>query len=221
MSAVNGSGDAVAGLSKHRIEALADGIFAVAMTLLVLDIKMPESITYASNADLWQRLIGLEHAIASYAISFIMLSVYWIAHHFHFHFVQRTDRGLLWINLYLLLCITLVPFTTDLVGDNVHLSLPAILYGVNLLLVAMAFIAQIEYLRRHPELATPEISSGPATALLHRRAWLMTIVPLVSMAIAFYSPRFALYLYLSLPLLHAVPSRLDRIARRSAHREMQ
>ena len=66
MSESTGGG---AGLSKHRIEALADGIFAVAMTLLVLDIKMPESVSYASDADLWRRLIALEHAVASYAIS--------------------------------------------------------------------------------------------------------------------------------------------------------
>ena len=207
------SRDAVAGLSKHRIEALADGIFAVAMTLLVLDIKMPETVSYASEADLWQRIVSLEHALASYAISFAMLSVYWVAHHFQFHFVERTDRGLLWINLYLLLCITLVPFTTDLVGDNVHLRLPAVLYGANLLLIAAAFIAQAEYLRRHRHLASPALDSKTG-ALLWRRAWLMTIVPVVSMAMTFYSPRLALYLYLTLPLLHIVPGGLDRAAGR-------
>lgn len=208
--------DAVPGLSKHRIEALADGIFAVAMTLLVLDIKMPETLTYATDADLWRRLVSLEHAIATYAISFVMLSVYWVAHHFQFHYVQRADRGLLWINLYLLLTITLVPFTTDLVGDNVHLLLPALLYGVNLLLIAAAFIGQVEYLRRHRHLAGPELAR--AGALLRRRAWLMTIIPIVSMAMAFYSPRLALYLYLTFPLLHIVPSRLDRAAMRSPDR---
>jgi len=205
------TGDAIAGMSKHRIEALADGIFAVAMTLLVLDIKMPETIAYASDADLWRRLVSLEHAVATYVISFAMLSVYWVAHHFHFHFIERTDRGLLWINLYLLLAITLVPFTTDIVGDNVHLWLPAILYGVNLLLIAGAFIVQIEYVRRHPHLGAADLTPTMAR-ILRRRAWLMTIVPVVSMAIAFYSPRLALYLYLSLPLLHMVPGGLDLAA---------
>ena len=210
-------GEAVAGMSKHRIEALADGMFAVVMTLLVLDIKMPDTVTYASDGDLWQKLVSLEHAIASYAISFVILAVYWIAHHFHFHFIERTDRGLLWINLVMLLCITLVPFTTDVLGDNVHLRLPALLYGVNLLLIAAAFIAQAEYLRRHRHLASPALDSHGA-ALLRRRAWLMTIVPVVSMAMAFYSPRFALYLYLTLPLLHIVPGGLDRAAERRGPR---
>jgi len=207
----------VAGLSKNRIEALADGIFAVAMTLLVLDIKMPETVTYTSDADLWRRLVALEHAIATYAISFAILSVYWVAHHFQFHYVQRTDRGLLWINLYLLLAISLVPFTTDIVGDNVHLRLPALLYGVNLLLIAGAFIGQAEYLRRHRHLCGPALPPGTG-ALLRRRAWLMTIVPIVSMAMTFYSPRLALYLYLAFPLLHIVPGRLDRVAMRPSDR---
>ena len=214
------SGATVAGMSKNRIETLVDGIFAVAMTLLVLDIKMPETISYATEADLWRKLVSLEHAIASYAVSFLMLSVYWVAHHFHFHFVERSDRGLLWINLYLLLCITLVPFTTDVLGDNVQLYLPALLYGVNLLLIAAAFIAQVEYLSRHRHLASPALDARGIEAL-RRRAWLMTIVPVVSMAMAFYSPRLALYLYLTLPLLHIVSGGIDPGAMRSGGRPLR
>ena len=209
--------DEAAGLSKHRIEALADGIFAVAMTLLVLDIKLPESVTYASDAELWRRLVALEHAVASYAVSFVMLAVYWVAHHFQFHFIQRTDRGVLWINLYLLLCITLVPFTTDLVGDNVHLRLPILLYGGNLLLIGLGYVGQLGYLRRRPWLTTPALASRPAGELRRRMA-LMLLVPLISMALVFYSPRLALYLYLALPLLHMLPGRLDRMTMPSSVR---
>src|SRR5262249_58787470 len=164
------------------------------MTLLVLDIKMPESVTYGSDIEVWRRIVGLEHAVASYAISFVMLSVYWIGHHLHFHFIERTDRGLLWINLYLLLCICLVPFTTDLVGDNVQLRLPALLYGTNLLLIAAAFFGQLVYLRHHRHLAAPEFAH--AASVLRQRAGLLAVLPLLSMALTFYSPPFALYLYL-------------------------
>lgn len=203
------------GLSKNRIEALADGIFAVAMTLLVLDIKMPDSVRYATDAELWQRLFALEHAFASYAISFVILSVYWVAHHFHFHFVARTDRALVWINLYLLLCITLVPFTTDLVGDNAHLRLPPLLYGANLLLISAAFLGQLEYVRRHPYLGTPQFGAA-VSALRRRAAWFM-LIPILSMTTAFYSPRLALYLYLTLLLVQIAPSRLDSFTTPSAH----
>jgi uncharacterized membrane protein len=189
-------------MTKSRIEALSDGIFAVAMTLLVLDIKMPESVTYPSDADLLARLVSLEHAVASYVVSFVMLAMFWVLHHSQFHHIQRSDRGLLWINLYLLLNVCLVPFTTDLVGDNVRLRLPALLYGANLLLVASALGIQVAYLRRHPELATSGF--GPETsAMLVRQVAPYAIVPLLSVALTFYSPRFALYLYMSLPLFQA------------------
>jgi uncharacterized membrane protein len=200
----------IPGLSKHRMEGLADGIFSVAMTLLVLDIKMPETVSYPSDAELWQRLVTLEHALASYAVSFLMLGMYWVGHHFQFHFIERTDRGLLWINLCLLLCVCLVPFTTDLVGDNVNLRLPSLLYGVNLLLIAAAFAGQLEYLRSHRQLAAAEFDAA-AVRLLRHRVWLWAFVPVLSMAMTFYSTRLALYLYLSLPLLHILPSALNRL----------
>jgi len=180
----------------------------------VLDIKMPESVTYGSEIDVWRRVVGLEHAMASYAISFFMLSVVWVALHINFHFIERTDRGLLWINLYLLLCICLVPFTTDLVGDNVLLRVPALLYGVNLLLIVSALFAQIGYLQRHLDLAAPEFEH--AVRVLRQRAWLLTLLPLLSMAMTFYSPRLALYLYLLLPLLNMLPGRLSRMPALSA-----
>jgi uncharacterized membrane protein len=189
-------------MTKSRIEALSDGIFAVAMTLLVLDIKMPESISYASDAEMLARLVSLEHAAASYVVSFVMLAMFWVLHHSQFHHIQRSDRGLLWINLYLLLSVCLVPFTTDLVGDNVRLRLPALLYGANLLLVASALGVQVAYLRRHPELAQPGF--GPDTsAMLLRQVAPYGVVPLLSIGLAFYSPRLALYLYLLLPLFQA------------------
>ena len=146
-----------------------------------------------------------------------MLGMYWVGHHFQFHFIQRTDRGLLWINLCLLLSVCLVPFTTDLVGDNVNLRLPSLLYGVNLLLIAAAFAGQLEYLRGHSQLAAPEFDAA-AVRLLRHRVWLWAFVPVLSMATTFYSPRLALYLYLSLPLLHVLPNALNRLPLPSSQR---
>jgi TMEM175 potassium channel family protein len=210
MTTENAEAMAEGGLAKSRIEALADGIFAVAMTLLVLDIKMPDSYNYASDAELWRKLVGLEHAFASYLISFLVLGMYWVGHHFQFHYVRRTDRGLLWINLGLLLFISLVPFSTDLLGDNVTLRLPPLIYGVNLLMVSAMFFAHVIYLQRHPQLAAPSLTPLVIDSL-KRRLRLFAIVPVISMATAFYSPRLALYLYISLLFLHFVPGRLDRL----------
>ncbi len=114
------------GLSKNRIEALADGIFAVAMTLLVLDIKSPEQRWFGTDSVLIDYLLQLEHSFAMYAISFFVLGIFWIGHHVLFHFVRQMDRRLLWLNLAFLLLVTLVPFSTDLIGDHGHLILPVV-----------------------------------------------------------------------------------------------
>src|SRR5438445_13799201 len=86
------------GFEKNRIEALIDGIFAVALTLLVLDIKLPEGMTYATNEALWTRLLSLERHFAIYALSFIVIGIYWVPPHVPFHYVRYTDGPLIWIN---------------------------------------------------------------------------------------------------------------------------
>ena len=87
------------GLEKNRLEALIDGVFAVALTLLVLDIKLPESSAPMSHDELVKSLLALSRHFVIYVISFVAIGMYWINHHVQFHFVARTTRGLIWINL--------------------------------------------------------------------------------------------------------------------------
>ena len=77
----------IRGLEKNRLEALIDGVFAVALTLLVLDLKLPEDIAPASDAELWSYMLGLERHFVIYVISFVVIGMYWITHHMQFHFV--------------------------------------------------------------------------------------------------------------------------------------
>src|SRR5437016_13106093 len=171
------------GFQKNRIEALIDGIFAVALTLLVLDIKLPEGMTYATNEALWNRLVGLERHFAIYAISFIVIGIYWVAHHVQFHYVRYTDRRLIWINMLFLLLISFLPFATDLVGDHEDLILPCEIYGVTLLLLSGVSYVHLRYLSRHTHLATPELTPL-AVRLIKRRIALFTAIPPLSMVIA-------------------------------------
>ena len=119
----------------ERVGALVDGIFAVAMTLLVLDIKLPDELHFETNAELLRHFTTIEFTFANYVVSFFVLGIFWTLHHFQFRFVQRVDRGLLWINLFFLLFTTLVPFTTSLAASHEHLQVPLTLYAVNLLLL--------------------------------------------------------------------------------------
>jgi uncharacterized membrane protein len=198
------------GLAKNRIEALADGIFAVAMTLLVLDIKSPINLAFDTTAGLIEYLASLEHSFAMYAISFVVLAIFWIVHHILFHYVRHVDRRLLWINMAFLLLVTFVPFSTDLLGDHGHLPLPVIVYGLNLIALGGLIALQLHYLARHPPLAAPDFT--PATAAhMYREVRLYALIPLASMAMSLYSPRVGMYLYLLLAIPTFAPSRLDRL----------
>ena len=198
------------GLSKNRIEALADGIFAVAMTLLVLDIKSPVNLGFESNGNLIGYLATLEHSFAMDVISFVVLAIFWIAHHILFHYVRHVDRRLLWMNMAFLLLVTFVPFSTDLLGDHGHLILPVIVYGVNLLALGALLALQLRYLAANSPLAAPDLTPT-VSSHMQRETWLYALIPLASMAMSFYSPRVGMYLYLLLVIPTFAPSRLDRL----------
>ena len=196
------------GFEKNRIEALIDGIFAVALTLLVLDIKLPEGVSYATNEALWNRLVELERHFAIYAISFIVIGIYWVAHHVQFHYVRYTDRRLIWINMLFLLLISFLPFATDLVGDHEDLILPCEIYGVTLLLLSAVSYVHLRYLSRHPFLATKDLTPI-ALRLLKRRVALFAVIPVLSMVIAVFNTRLALVAYLLILTAHFLPGRID------------
>ena len=198
------------GFRTTRIEALADGIFAVAMTLLVLDVKLSNDEHFATSAALLDRLLSLEHTFVLYFISFVVLGMFWVGHHAHFHYIRYVDHTLLWINLLFLFGITSVPFATDLLGDHNGIILPYFYYGGNLLVLAGLLIAQIAYLRRRPELALPSLTAGVARRIAARPPIIAKITQR-SIAPVFYNTRVALYLYFLLPVVHFLPGRVDML----------
>ena len=199
------------GFGTTRIEALADGIFAVAMTLLVLDVKLPDGEIYGSNHALIDRLLSLEHVFVIYFVSFIVLGMFWVGHHAHFHYIRYVDHTLLWINLIFLFVITSVPFGTDLLGSHHTLTFPYLYFGAKVLLLSGLLIGQLVYLRRHPDLAQPSLTAAVARRIVARTA-LFATVPVLSMVAVFYNMRLALYLYFLLPVVH-FPAGQDRHAR--------
>ena len=182
----------VRGFEKNRLEALIDGIYAVALTLLVLDIKLPEGQAFLTNDALWERLLELERHFAIYVISFVVIGIFWINHHVQFHFVKRTDRGLIWINLLYLLLVSFVPFATDLIGDHKELVLPCEIYGFALLALSATSLLHLQYLVRHPELISSDLTRG-VYRTIRRRIEVSAIVPMLSMLAALFSTHVAVY----------------------------
>ncbi|MDO5835605.1 MAG: TMEM175 family protein [Methanobacterium sp.] len=119
------------GINARRIETLVDGIFAIAMTLLVLGITIP-SVTNPTEASLYQALYDLLPNFYSYFISFILLAVFWRINHLQFNRIKRADGTLLWIIILWLLFVALVPFSAYFVGEYGNFQIPNIFFDINL-----------------------------------------------------------------------------------------
>ena len=199
-----------------RVEALVDGIFAVAMTLLVLDIKLPDELHFATNDDLLHHFTTLEFTLANYVISFFVLGIFWTLHHFQFRFVKKMDRGLLWINLFFLFFTTLVPFTTSLAASHEQLQVPLTLYAINLLLLFATLTLHLERLWRVPGLASAELTPALAAAMA-RRLRLVCVLPVLAIVVGLYSPQWGMRVFYLLALLHFLAPLIDRTTRAQAH----
>jgi len=199
--------------AKARVEALTDGIFAVVMTLLILDLKLPASATQLrSNADLWNYFSSISHAFVVYVLSFIVLVMYWVAHNYHFHYVRRLDRWLFWINMAFLLLITTVPFTTNLVTTRPDLSASVCIYSANILLLAVMLLLNLHRLEKHPELASENFAHLPIKDV-RRRLLALCSVPLLAILVAQLSPHWGLRTFYLLAVMHFL------MPHNAAHRE--
>ncbi len=197
------------GLSKHRLEALGDGIFAFAMTLLVLDIKIsriPEALS--SPELLTSALLDLWPKILSYITSFIVLAVYWIALVGYLHFVKHTDRWFLWLNLLFLMFVVFVPFTTDLLGDYHMLRLPVALYGCNIVALGLTLFFQWHYATSGHRLVGRDVE--PELVRKGNKRILGGVCSYsFAVLLAWFCPTASLILYILIPIVYILPSRLD------------
>jgi len=182
---------------KGRIEALTDGIFAVAMTLLVLDLRLPETLAAIDDAGLRKALLALLPKLESYVISFLVLCIFWLGHHRLMHLVRGVDHLFLWRNLLFILFITFVPFSTSLMGQYRSLDDAPLVYGVNLgLVLAAQFLMWRHALFHLSDAAQGEVAAR-WRAVRDRYVIAFTIVA-AAVLLAALDWRFAAYLYLLL-----------------------
>lgn len=192
--------------TKARVEALVDGIFAVSMTLLVLDIKLPDGARIDSNADLIRQFAATGQLLEVYVLSFAVLAMFWVAHSYQFQLVERVDKPLLWMNFAFLLLTTTVPFTTNVVSAHGKLSLAVTVYAANLLLLAAALFLHLQRLRRHPQLATKTLTPELGRSI-QQRLTIICAVTLSAAALAQFTPTWGLRALYVLALLHFSPRR--------------
>lgn len=191
-------------LHTHRIEALVDGVFAIVMTILVLEIRVPEMPRDAGFADLTAALLALWPKFLCYVISFVTLGVYWVAHHLHAYTIKRADRMLLWINILFLMAIGLVPFSTALLGEYYRVPAAVAAYGANMIAVGLILQLHWWYATRGRRLVSPDLEEGFVRSVSHV-ILLGPAVYLVAMLLGWISTTLALALYLLVNLIYILP----------------
>ncbi len=160
-------------MTKNRLEAFSDGVFAVAITLLVLEIGIPE------GDDLWHKLGEEWPSFASFFVSFWVIGIIWVNHHGVIDHLKRADRGVLYLNLLVLMSVVLIPFATALMaehlnsGEDEHVA--AAVYAASFVLMAVAFGVLWEYITRHREKLGVELTVALIVAFISPAAVLVII----------------------------------------------
>ncbi len=194
------SKEPIPSMSTRRMETLIDGVFAIAMTLLVLDFNVP-TIPEGSSVDALPKLIlALWPNFFNYVQSFMLLGLFWIVHHRQFDCIKFIDHGLLWLNIGSLMFIALIPFSTSLTAKYGDVQIGAVIFECNLLVIGCFSYVQWWYVMRKRQLLDPGLSEEKIT-LIRKRNLLVPIVSLAAIGLSFFNPEWSEVVYFAVPLI--------------------
>ncbi|MEO8302236.1 MAG: TMEM175 family protein [Rhizomicrobium sp.] len=191
-------------MEKHRVLAMTDGVVAIIITIMVLELKAPAGADFEDLHELWPVFIA-------YALSFIYVAIYWNNHHHYFHLVTRVNGAVMWANFHLLFWLSLIPFSTAWLGEHAFASAPAALYGVSLLMPALAWVIMQKVIIR----AQGEHSRLRAFLGRDFKGTISPVLYLSGILLSFVAPWAALLCYAVVTCIWLVPDR--RIEQMAAH----
>jgi len=183
-------------MGKSRLEAFSDGVIAIIITIMVLELKVPHGTD-------WAALRSLATVFLTYVLSFVFLGIYWNNHHHLLQAAKHVDGRVLWANMHLLFWLSLIPFATGWMGENGFAAEPVALYGVLMFLCGVAYFILVRAL-----LARHEATSKLAIAIGKDRKGLVSLVLLAAGVVgALFAPWIAEVLYVAVVILWLVPDR--------------
>ena len=187
-------------MTKGRLEAFSDGVLAIIITIMVLELSVPHEPTF-------EALLGLWPVFISYVLSFVHVGIYWNNHHHLFQAVRAIDGRVMWANLHLLFWLSLFPFATAWMGENDFASAPVAAYGVVLFMAGVAYFVLVRALLR---------VQPPGTKLAQavgsdRKGKLSPVIYAIAIPIAFIAPLVSFALYITVAVIWVVPdTRIER-----------
>jgi uncharacterized membrane protein len=195
-------------VNKNRLEAFSDGVLAIVITIMVLELHVPEEPT-------WQGLAHVLPTFLSYLLSFVYVGIYWNNHHHMIHLADRINGGILWANLHLLFWLSLIPFSTRWMDETAFVQVPVLAYGINLLGAAVAyFILQQALIRQQ--------GREGALAQAVGKDWKGKASPLIyltGLALGILQPLLGVAAYTVVALIWLVPDRRVEHFVTRAHQE--
>lgn len=207
----------IASQSLERVASLSDGIFAFAMTVLVLDLRLPAPETIHSEPQLWHAMIQLSPQIVMCLMSFLSLGIFWNAQQTQMNFMVRSDRNFHWIHLLFLFAVVLVPFSTKLLAAFIAYRLALAVYWLNIFLIGVVLYSSWRYVGR-AGLVKEDVSKEIRRAISERIITAQSLYALGAL-LCFISTRWSIGFILSVQLYYAVAPHRRRFNPALPHRE--
>ena len=183
-------------MTKNRLEAFSDGVLAIIITIMVLEIKVPHGITLDVLTPLWPVFL-------SYVLSFAFVGIYWNNHHHMLHTLHAVNGKILWANLHLLFWLSLIPFATGWMGENHFAPVPTALYGVVLLLCALSYtVLQGTIIKHDGENSLLKKAIGK-----DKKGKISLLLYVLAIPLACYLPQLSLMLFVAVAIMWIIPDR--------------
>lgn len=200
-------------LTKDRVEMLSDSLFAIVMTILMFDIKVPVSSFPLSDSSLYYNLRSLWPLFSGYVVSFLVLSMFWMSHHVLFHAVSKNvNRQLITLNMFFLMFVALIPFSTHLLGVYHEYKTAVLVYGLNVIIIGATLLSMFWY-----ALHSREIKNGKIGEHTIRKIKIRIMLPPLFAALAIlassYSISISLVLFAFPIVFNIIPGSLTLLER--------
>jgi uncharacterized membrane protein len=196
-------------LTKGRLEGLSDGIFAFAMTLLVIGLNLPDKASIVQTPEFATGVIlSLYSDFFHYVLAFLILGAFWLGHHIQYHSIHHIDRVFVWINLVTMMFVALLPFSTSFAGDFPDVPLGAIIFDLNLLAIGLGMFLQCYYATEGRRLVEPTTKPGYIRKMRYR-SLILPLVSFVCILVALTGSTWSSSLYMSTPFVKIAFDRMS------------
>jgi uncharacterized membrane protein len=197
-----------------RLETFSDGVIAIVITIMILELQLPDLHNASSTASIMKDLHNLLPYFVTYAFSFMMIAIFWTNHHHMFHLLENTDENLVWQNFIFLFFISLIPFATAIVGANPFLPLSSAVYGIIMLLTSLSFTVMRAYSLKKQLVHTDDNKDlthtiQRASTKGRNKAIIGSAVYLASIPLAFVNVYFSFFCFIVPPVIYFIPEGID------------